>query len=33
MKANPVYESEILAKLLDEAIGIPKDAGDYVLIT
>lgn len=33
MNANPIYESEILAKLLDEAIGIPKDAGDYVLIT
>jgi hypothetical protein len=33
MNATPVYESAILARLLDEAGGIPKESGDHVLIT
>lgn len=33
MDATPVYESAILARLLDEAIGIPKESGEHVLIT
>lgn len=33
MNAAPVYESAILARLLDEAIGIPKESGEHVLIT